>query len=901
MKKILILLVATVFYGKMVYAQTSGRMFTIAGGGSSLSNGVTATAARLLSPSGVCVDNYGNIYISENGACQVRKIDAATNRITTIAGMSGLCGFSGDGGPATLAKMNAVYGIRLDTAGNILMADYANGRIRKLNVATGIITTIAGGGSSIVDGVTATNAALSPRCVLIDNLGNIYTGDNLGAVKKIDATSGLISTVASIGGGTVKGLEMDAMGNLYILNNAGNNIKKVDASTGMVSLVAGGGLSLTEGAPATSAQLTGVTNFGTDAGGNLFIADFSRSLIRWVDAATGLIKTIAGGGTNNSDGAPATSADIAPTSIMVDQNAGILYFTNSSNSVRRFTYEPITPFPLTSLSTLISDSFGISIRELCSGPQLRIRVPLYHSGMKVVTYFGDGTASTNNIFRDFIGYGGYTIVGHMYDYSGLYSLKQVLYIGSAAVDSLRFEYNYTRCTTIPIQFNVDHDCVRDSLEYRFIEVVKTEVDSNGIPIDTICATSGFYYNAQGAPGDIYSFKPVQMPVFYNLACPISGIIYDTIKSGSYSKPTKEFMLYVDSTSYYDLAINCITAGSGNNTQDVYIYYQNYFNTPTDAQVTVTFSPKYRFNYSYPPPNIATGNTLQWNLVGLTGRSFYVPYIRYRVVNSGPLIPLGDTVQTHISITPISGDVDSSNNFYTRIDTVRGSYDPNMIQVTPEGCIASGVNPNELQYAIHFENTGNDTAHNIYLMDTLSDNLDLSTMEIITATAAMMVTKIQYGAGHSILKFDFPHINLPDTSHHGLADGAVFYKIKTKAGLSLGDVVANRAGIYFDYNDVVMTNTAINVIGCPNTINVANTTETPPASIYPNPGTNSITIATTPAAYSAYTLHNAMGQEIIANTINTPTTNIDVKGLPAGVYTITIKGAAGAKVEKWVKW
>jgi hypothetical protein len=107
--------------------------------------------------------------------------------------------------------------------------------------------------------------------------------------------------------------------------------------------------------------------------------------------------------------------------------------------------------------------------------------------------------------------------------------------------------------------------------------------------------------------------------------------------------------------------------------------------------------------------------------------------------------------------------------------------------------------------------GNDTAHNIYVMDTLSDNLDIRSMEIVNATATMNVLYLKY-EGHNVVKFDFPNIKLPDSSHHNLCKGSVVYKIKANNGLADEETILNKAAIYFDYNEPVITNTVVNTIG-----------------------------------------------------------------------------------------
>ena len=158
-----------------------GTISTIAGTDSSgySGDGGAATSASLYNPSGVALDTAGNIYIADRDNHRIRKVSVADGTISTIAG-TGSSGFSGDGGAATSADLYYPSGVALDTAGNIYIADRNNNRIRKVSVADGTISTIAGTGSSGYsgDGGAATSARLSsPSGVALDTAGNIYIAD----------------------------------------------------------------------------------------------------------------------------------------------------------------------------------------------------------------------------------------------------------------------------------------------------------------------------------------------------------------------------------------------------------------------------------------------------------------------------------------------------------------------------------------------------------------------------------------------------------------------------------------------------------------------------------------------------------------------------------------------------
>ncbi len=226
---------------------TTGIISTIAGTGTTglySGDGGPATNAEIRIPSDLAVDEAGNLYFSQTGSVSVvRKVNAA-GIISTVAG-NGTSGFSGDGGAATLAQMNAPSGIAIDRTGNLYIADYRNDRIRKVNTF-GIITTIAG---SSVSG---------------------YAGD------------GGPATLAQLKRPT--GVALDAAGNIFFSDMANYVVRKVDVATGIISTVAGNGIAGYggDGGPATTATLQSPYGLTLYCGDNLFICDRGNNRVRMV-------------------------------------------------------------------------------------------------------------------------------------------------------------------------------------------------------------------------------------------------------------------------------------------------------------------------------------------------------------------------------------------------------------------------------------------------------------------------------------------------------------------------------------------------------------------------------------------------------------------------------------------
>jgi len=330
---------------------------TLAGDGSRGSAGDDGYAAfaTLNSPGGLKADNKGNLYVADQYNNKIRKIDAY-GRITTIAGY-GAGGASGDGGPAIKAKVSFPVGLTFDKIGNLYFADSRNNRIRKIDTA-GIITTVVGTGIPAFSGddSSALTASLNnPKGVAFDQAGNMYIADcNNNRVRKVDATTGKISTFAGTGqqrylgenGPATKAalygpcdVAVDADGNIIIADSYNNAIRKVNKD-GIITLLAGtGGLAGYGG----DNGLAGVSRLGEPISlaigrdGTIFFADHMNNRVRKIDTK-GQINNVAGDGTAgnafNGDGGLAVDATIdKPTAVAVD-SSGNLYIAEQAHRVR---------------------------------------------------------------------------------------------------------------------------------------------------------------------------------------------------------------------------------------------------------------------------------------------------------------------------------------------------------------------------------------------------------------------------------------------------------------------------------------------------------------------------------------------------------------------------------------
>jgi len=318
----LLCLGVSLFLSPKAHAQYETRFLAGQAGISGFADNV-GFAATFNTPLGITSDGAGNLYVADALNHRIRKIDIATSDVTTLAGNT--AGYVDDIGTAAL--FNYPSGIAYDGIGNLYVADYYNSRIRKLVIATGEVTTIAGNGFGFNDGIGTAALFNGPTGIAYD-AGNLFIADyGNHRIRKIEIATVRVSTVAGRGQiGNTNGvgtaasfnypnsITADGMGNLFVADYRNHRIRKIIESTRRVSTLAGSDSGFSDGT-GTLAQFSNPMGLAYDNAGNLLVADAFNHRIRQVNIATGEVTTAAGRLNGYQEGVGVNASFSGPSSI----------------------------------------------------------------------------------------------------------------------------------------------------------------------------------------------------------------------------------------------------------------------------------------------------------------------------------------------------------------------------------------------------------------------------------------------------------------------------------------------------------------------------------------------------------------------------------------------------------
>ena len=335
---------------------------------SSAQTSTPAGSVPLLQPLGLAFDAQGDLFFAEAGNHLIRRLDPS-GTLTTVAG-AGTEGFSGDGGPAPGAQLDAPHGISLDAAGNLFIADTHNQRIRRIDAVTHIITTVAGTGALGFSGDSgpATSARLASPIALALSANLLYIADSGNhRIRSVDLATGLISTLAGSGMQTFRGdgalasaaaldtpsaLALDSAGNLFIADTGNHRVRRVDATTHIITTVAGGTTDSVLARPLSLALIPA----------GLLIADASQQRILELDLGTGHLTSFAGQGSQSfaGDSGPAIAAMLDAPAGLALAPAGTVAIADTGNQRLRQVASDGTISTVAGLGTLVQGSLSLT-------------------------------------------------------------------------------------------------------------------------------------------------------------------------------------------------------------------------------------------------------------------------------------------------------------------------------------------------------------------------------------------------------------------------------------------------------------------------------------------------------------------------------------------------------------
>ncbi len=496
-------------------------------------------------------------------------------------------------------------------------------------------------------------------------------------------------------------------------------------------------------------------------------------------------------------------------------------------------------------------------------------------------------------------------VDHSYFASGQYSVE---FIATGPDGSADTSNNYSEvfvgdtCGNVSgtIYIDVNDNCIYDA----------GDTPLPWMSVQLLSGTSVVGWSYSDSSGNYYFDVPTGIPYTIQMSSYYINLDPSCPASGTYSiatAPSSGNDFALTCPLGYDLTGNVSGWGFRPAAQPavVYVHASNLNCTPTNGQAQLILDPLVTYISANPAPTSINGDTLTWDFSNLSNywyNNWWNSFSAYVSVSTSPSAVIGDTVCFTLTEESIAGDADPANNIQEACYAVRNSWDPNDKAVLPAGLDPGGRIPpsatTPMEYTIRFQNTGNDIAYNVFIRDTMDADLDMSTFFIRAASHQVDVDQFP----GNVVKFSFNNIMLPDsgTDQQG-SNGYVTYTINQKPNLPNGTLIQNTAGIYFDFNAPVITNTTINTID--DALAVYDLYTYSSLLIYPNPASTKLTIENGKLKIGQVEVFNVFGQKVLSKKISAsgqPQTKVDISSLNPGIYFMNVTGEQHTWIEKFVK-
>ena len=430
-----------------------------------------------------------------------------------------------------------------------------------------------------------------------------------------------------------------------------------------------------------------------------------------------------------------------------------------------------------------------------------------------------------------------------------------------------------------------------SLDLTFSEVSNIKCNKSGSAIAlAYYGTAPYQYNWISVPGAIDSLAN-----FNN-----KGVYTCSVIDAKGCSDTASLLISVPVfLSSFDIESNLVnsTFRKGFNSQlDINVINKGC--VKTSGQLKLIKDNFLEYQTAIPLPNQIVGDTIIWNYSNLQSElGQFSPKIFFK---TSLLANIGDSIRLTTIVTPFLNDIDISNNTRNYIFPVLNAYDPNDKKVYPAGDCPQGYIKDDqlLTYTVRFQNTGNAEAVNISVLDSLSSNLDISTLRVVASSDTCHIELPSI----NVAKFVFNNINLPDSSSNEPAShGYVIFEIMPKTGLSKNTEIQNNVGIYFDFNPPVITNTVLNTISdgtlsCSSGVGISGT-DNPFVLLYPNPSNGLFVLESQQEIPQNISMYDKMGRNLFSIVPTSNISSIDLSEFASDMYFIQVKYVGSLEVVK----